>query len=84
MLKWVYSTLLIKAAMQAPSSKNSQPWEFVVIDDKVVLHQLSKVQHRAKHIKDDPICIAVLGNKERFLKAGKWIQDLGASGKISY
>lgn len=72
-------TEILKAAMQAPSSKNSQPWEFVIVDDKEILNQLSKVQHRAKHIKEAPLCLAVLGNKERFLKAGKWIQDLGAS-----
>lgn len=70
---------ILKAAMQAPSSKNSQPWEFVIVDDKYILNELSKVQHRAKHIKEAPICLAVLGNKDRFLKAGKWMQDLGAS-----
>ncbi|MFI3210451.1 MAG: nitroreductase family protein [Peptostreptococcaceae bacterium] len=69
---------IIKAGMQSPSSKNSKPWEFVIIDDKEVLLELSKVQHRAKHIKDAPICIAILGNRERFLKPGKWMQDLGA------
>lgn len=69
---------ILKSAMQAPSSKNSQPWEFVVVDDKEILISLSKIQHRARHIKDAPICIVVLGNKERFLKPGKWMQDLGA------
>lgn len=69
---------ILKSAMQAPSSKNSQPWEFVVVDDKDILNKLSKSQHRAKHIKDAPICIVVLGNRDRFLKPGKWMQDLGA------
>ena len=35
-------TELLKAAMQAPSSKNQQPWEFIVIDDKSILLELSK------------------------------------------
>lgn len=69
---------VLKAAMQAPSSKNSQPWEFIVVDDKNILKQLSKSQHRAKHVEHAPICIAVLGNRNRFLKPGKWMQDLGA------
>lgn len=69
---------ILKSAMQAPSSKNSQPWEFVIVDDKEILKQLSKSQHRAKHIENAPICIAVLGNKQQFLKPGKWMQDLGA------
>ncbi|MGL5346284.1 MAG: nitroreductase family protein [Peptostreptococcaceae bacterium] len=71
-------TELLKAAMQAPSSKNSQPWEFIVVDDKDILKKLSKSQHRAKHIEHAPICVAVLGNRQRFLKPGKWMQDLGA------
>lgn len=35
-------TELLKAAMQAPSAKNQQPWEFIVIDDKSILLELSK------------------------------------------
>ncbi|MGL5328072.1 MAG: nitroreductase family protein [Peptostreptococcaceae bacterium] len=69
---------ILKAGMQAPSSKNSQPWEFIIVDEKDILKKLSKSQHRAKHIQDAPVCIVILGNRERFLKAGKWMQDLGA------
>ena len=29
--------LLLKAAMQAPSGRNSQPWEFIVVDDKELM-----------------------------------------------
>ena len=71
-------TEILKAAMQAPSSKNSSPWEFVVVDDKDLLNELSKTHHKSKQIKDAKICIVVTGNKERFLKPGKWIHDLGA------
>ncbi len=70
---------ILRAAMQAPSSKGACPWEFVVVDDNEVLEKLSKCQHRARHIKDANICIVVLGNKDKFIKPGKWIQDLGAS-----
>ncbi|SCH08008.1 nitroreductase family protein [Romboutsia sp. 1001713B170207_170306_H8] len=69
---------ILKAAMQAPSSKNSSPWEFIIVDDKNLIENLSKTHHRAKHINGSQVCIVVLGNKERFIKAGKWIQDLGA------
>ena len=70
---------ILRAAMQAPSSKGACPWEFVVVDDNEVLEKLSKCQHRARHIKYANICIVVLGNKDKFIKPGKWIQDLGAS-----
>ena len=69
---------ILRAGMQAPSSKNSSPWEFVIIDDKKLIQELSKSHHKAIHIKDAPICIVVLGNRDRFLKPGKWMQDLGA------
>ncbi|MCC0654666.1 nitroreductase family protein [Clostridioides sp. ES-S-0001-03] len=71
-------TEILKSAMQAPSSKNAQPWEFIVVDDKYLLKELSESQHRAKHIEFAPLCIVVLGNRDRFLKPGKWMQDLGA------
>lgn len=35
-------TELLRAAMQAPSATNQQPWEFYVVTDKEVLEQLSK------------------------------------------
>lgn len=69
---------ILKAAMQAPSSKDSSPWEFVVVDNKEILFELSKTHHKSTHIKDAKLCIAVTGNKERFLKPDKWIHDLGA------
>lgn len=69
---------ILKAAMQAPSSKNSSPWEFVVVDDKSILEDLSNCHHKARHIKNANKCIVVTGNKNRFLKPGKWLHDLGA------
>ena len=69
---------ILRAAMQAPSSKGACPWEFVVVDDNEVLEKLSKCQHRARHIKYANICIVVLGNKDKFIKPGKWNQGLAS------
>ena len=69
---------VIKAGMQAPSSKNASPWEFIIVDDSELLEKLSTTHHRSVHVKNAPICIVVLANKDKFIKAGKWIQDLGA------
>ena len=49
---------ILRAAMQAPSSKGACPWEFVVVDDNEVLEKLSKCQHRARHIKDANIILS--------------------------
>ena len=43
---------ILKSAMQAPSSKNSSPWEFIVVDDKEILAKLSKAHHKSKQIKN--------------------------------
>ena len=34
--------LLLRAAMAAPSAKNRQPWEFVVVDDRATLDALAR------------------------------------------
>ena len=33
---------LLRAAMQAPSAANQQPWEFIVVEDKTGLKKLSE------------------------------------------
>jgi len=36
-------TLLLKAAMAAPSGNNAQPWEFAVVRDPKIKEELSRV-----------------------------------------
>ena len=48
---------MLRAAMQAPSAKNQQPWEFYVVTDKAVLEALSRVSPYAGMTKDAPIAI---------------------------
>lgn len=55
---------LLKAAMQAPSAGNQQPWEFIVVQDKELLHKLSLVSPYAGPVKEALVAIVVLGNKE--------------------
>ena len=43
---------ILKSAMQAPSSKNSSPWEFIVVDDKEILTNIEKF---SSHYKNDAI-----------------------------
>lgn len=69
---------LLKAGMQAPSSCNSQPWEFVVVskdDDKKAIsemHQFAKPAAGASHL------IITLGNLNEAKVIGMIEQDLGA------
>ena len=34
-------TMILKAAMAAPSAVNKQPWQFVVVDDRNLLQQIA-------------------------------------------
>lgn len=54
---------ILQAAMQAPSAGNQQPWEFIVVEDKQRLEQLSLVSPYAGPVKNAPLTIVVLANK---------------------
>ena len=45
---------ILRAAMQAPSATNQQPWEFYVVTDKKKLEALSQVHPYAGMTKDAP------------------------------
>lgn len=70
---------LLRAAMQAPSSMNSQPWEFIVISDKEKLTKLSTFSPYASSLKWADIGIIVLGNPDRMILPEFWEQDLAAA-----
>ncbi|MBO4368300.1 MAG: nitroreductase family protein [Clostridia bacterium] len=55
---------LLRAAMQAPSAGNQQPWEFYVITDKAKLEELSKVSPYAGMTKDAPLAIVSAYRKD--------------------
>ena len=55
---------VLRAAMQAPSATNQQPWEFYVVSDKEKLEALSKVSPYAWMTKDAPIAIVSAYRKD--------------------
>ena len=55
---------ILRAAMQAPSATNQQPWEFYVVSDKEKLEALSKVSPYAWMTKDAPIAIVSAYRKD--------------------
>ena len=56
--------LILKAAMQAPSAGNQQPWEFIVVDNKELLEKLSKTSPYALPAKNANCAIVLLGNNK--------------------
>ena len=55
---------MLRAAMQAPSAANQQPWEFYVVTNKEKLDALSKVHAYAGMTKDAPVAIVAVYRKE--------------------
>ncbi|MCK9641061.1 MAG: nitroreductase family protein [Prolixibacteraceae bacterium] len=71
---------LLKAGLHSPSSKNSQPWEFVVVDDPELLGQLSVAKpHGACLLKHAPLAVVVAGDKT---KSDVWIEDCSIASII--
>lgn len=48
---------LLTSAMQAPSAKNQQPWDYIVVDDKKLLNHLSKMHKGSWPLKTAPLAI---------------------------
>lgn len=70
---------LLRAAMQAPSAANQQPWEFIVVEDQETLQKLSNAHIYAGPIKNAPLGIIVLLNEKHLRFKQYWQQDLAAA-----
>ena len=64
---------ILSAALLAPSSKSSRPWEFIIVDDPALLEILSVSKpHGAALLKHAPLAIIIMGDKT---KSDVWIED---------
>jgi len=72
---------LLRAAMQAPSAANQQPWEFIVVEDKEKLEKLSDASPYSKMVANSAVTIVLLSRKEGLLAPGCVPQDMGAAAE---
>ena len=71
--------LILKAAMQAPSAGNQQPWEFIVVTKRELLDKLAMVSPYASALKTAQAAIVLLNNEKYHRFNGQYVeQDLGA------
>lgn len=70
---------LVKAAMNAPSAGNEQPWEFIIITERTILDQIPMVHPYATMAKQAAAAILVCADKKRFNHGELWIQDCSAA-----
>ena len=60
-------TEILRAAMAAPSARNQQSWEFVVITDPEIRKKIPVVSPFAQMVVDAPLAILVCGRKDLIL-----------------
>ena len=70
---------LLAAAMQAPSARNQQPWQFVVIDDRAILAKIPPFIPNAAMAGKAPLAILVCGDLSLEKSEGYWIVDCAAA-----
>ena len=64
---------LLKAALMAPTSKRSNGWQFIAVDDKETLEKLSHCKEQASSfIADAALAIVVMADP---LASDVWIED---------
>jgi nitroreductase len=54
---------LLRAAMQAPSARNAQPWHFIVITERSVLDAIPKFHPYSNMLLNAPVAILVCGDQ---------------------
>ncbi len=63
---------ILKAAMQAPSTANQQPWEFYVVTDKAVIRALSETSRNAACAAGAPVVIVTAYRTD--VRLPEWVQ----------
>lgn len=66
----------IEAALYAPSARNSQPWSFILVEDKGTIEKLSKAQPFTKFLEGAPYVIVALAE---WSKSNHWLEDMGCA-----
>ena len=70
---------LLKAAQWAPSSRNLQPWLFIVVRDRDTLREIGSVASSGSFIADAPMAIAIAMEHDADrpeLDAGRTLQQI--------
>lgn len=68
--------VLLEAGMAAPSGKNAQPWDFIVITRRDILDEMAEKLPYAKMLKEAHVAIAVCADRT---KSPYWYVDCSAA-----
>lgn len=65
--------LILKAGLMSPSSKRSNPWQFLVVEDKETLKKLAACKpHGAGFLEECALAVVVMAN---IMEGDAWIED---------
>ncbi len=70
---------LLRAAMNAPSAGDQQPWDFLVVRAKKTLEQIAAIHPHAGMLPGAALGIVVTGDPGREKHRGYWVQDCAAA-----
>jgi len=70
---------ILNAAVSSPSAGNEQPWQFVIINKREILHEVTKFHPNAKMLLEAPLAILVCGDLELETFKGYWMLDCSAA-----
>ncbi len=72
--------LITRAALMSPASKRSNPWEFIIVQNKETLEKLSKCRPHGSHfLADSPLGIVVTAD---ITKSDIWMEDASIASII--
>jgi nitroreductase len=57
---------IIDCARLAPTARNDQPWEFVVVTEKLMLEAIARFADHGRFIGDAPVCVAVFSKDTKY------------------
>ncbi|MDF2505818.1 nitroreductase family protein [Clostridium sp.] len=72
---------LLRAAMQAPSAANQQPWEFIVVENKDTLKKLADTSPYSGIVANSAVTFVLLSRKEGLMFPAFSPQDMGAAAE---
>jgi nitroreductase len=70
---------IIKAGMYAPSARNQQPWQFIIIDQKETMKSIMQVHPYASMLNSASHAIIICGDQSKEISKGYWPVDCSAA-----
>lgn len=70
---------ILEAAMYAPSGRNAQSWEFIVVDDKELCKKIIEIHPYSVHLNDSGMAVIVCGDLKAQMDEDYWPIDCAAS-----